>query len=301
MTPERERLTTALRELRTRTGLSLAALAERTPYSKSSWERYLNGKAVPPRRAVRDLCRLAREPEGRLLALWEIAEAEWSNRAARAAPPRTEPAPAEPEPPGPASAPAAPPPEPGPPQRPPGLPARPPLRHGRLVTVLASVCALAAGSALSAFLLLPHRQGDRKAQASPSAAPAAPGPRCRGAACEGQDPMQMYCGAGPDTLTTERTTTGARVEVRYSPGCQAGWARMWGTRVGDRLEMTAGGPTRRAQTEDEVDTESYVYTVMTAARPGAVVRACFRSASAHAERECVDARVHGAARSSPPR
>ncbi|MFF4474469.1 DUF2690 domain-containing protein [Streptomyces sp. NPDC001599] len=289
MTPEGDRLTAALRELRTRTGLSLAALAERTTYSKSSWERYLNGKTVPPRRAVRDLCRLAREPEGRLLALWEIAESEWSGRGARPAPAPPEAAPAEPTPA-----------EPSPGSPPSRSGARPPLGRGRLPAVLASVCAVAAGCVVvTALLLLPHRQGDRDTHGPPSAAPSAPGPRCRGAACEGQDPIHMYCGSGPDTLTTERTATGARVELRYSPKCQAGWARMWGTRVGDRLEVTAGGPTRRAEIADEVDTESYVYTVMTAARPGTVVRACFRPASADGERECVDARVRGAADTTP--
>ncbi|MCZ9342799.1 helix-turn-helix domain-containing protein, partial [Streptomyces sp. TRM76130] len=59
MSTEQTRLTAALRELRARTGLSLAALAERTAYSKSSWERYLNGKILPPRQAVRELCRIA--------------------------------------------------------------------------------------------------------------------------------------------------------------------------------------------------------------------------------------------------
>ncbi|MCU8595283.1 helix-turn-helix domain-containing protein, partial [Streptomyces sp. A13(2022)] len=93
MTTEHTRLVAALRELKAGSGLSLAALAERTPYSKSSWERYLNGKSLPPRQAVRDLCRLANEPDGRLLALWEIAESRWSGRATPPAPP--EPAPTE--------------------------------------------------------------------------------------------------------------------------------------------------------------------------------------------------------------
>ncbi|MFC8568953.1 DUF2690 domain-containing protein [Streptomyces sp. NPDC057245] len=278
--PERTRLTAALRELRTRTGLSLAALAERTPYSKSSWERYLNGRTLPPRRAVQDLCRLAREPEGRLLALWEIAESQWSGRAAQPAPaPPSQPPPSEP-PPEPPS------PSPEPPQKP--AAARPDRR--RLATVLASVCAVTVGGVTAALVLLPHRQNTTD---PPSTAPSAPGPRCRGATCEGQDPIHMFCGAGPDTLTTERTSTGAQVELRYSPRCDASWARMWRTSVGDRLEMTADGPTRHAEVADEVDTRSYVYTVMTATRPGTVVRACFRPASADGERECVDARVAG--------
>ncbi|MBC2906757.1 helix-turn-helix domain-containing protein [Streptomyces sp. PSKA01] len=79
---ELARLAEALRELKSRTGLSLAALSVRTPFSKSSWDRYLNGKTLPPREAVQVLCRLALEPDGRCLALWDIAETEWSGRAA---------------------------------------------------------------------------------------------------------------------------------------------------------------------------------------------------------------------------
>lgn len=89
--PEHARLTAALRELKQRTGLSLLGLEQRTTYSKSSWERYLNGRTLPPRQAVQDLCRLAREPDGRCLALWEIAESDWSGRAAPAPRPRTDP------------------------------------------------------------------------------------------------------------------------------------------------------------------------------------------------------------------
>ncbi|MCZ1006251.1 helix-turn-helix domain-containing protein [Streptomyces lydicus] len=42
----------------------MAALAERTAYSKSSWERYLNGKQLAPRQAVEALCKAAGEPAG---------------------------------------------------------------------------------------------------------------------------------------------------------------------------------------------------------------------------------------------
>ncbi len=281
MTSAHTRLTTELRELRARTGLSLAALAESTAYSKSSWERYLNGKALPPRQAVRDLCRLARETDGRLLALWEIAEAERSGRAARPAP---APAPDEPEPQPPAPAPA-----PAPAWR----------RAGgrRLTAVLVSVCVVTALGVTAALLLPPHREGTPRASAA--AAPA-PGPRCHGTACEGQDPIHMLCGREPDTLTTHRTATGARVELRYSGECGAGWARMYATRVGDGLTVTAGGPTRRARIADEVDAEAYVYTAMTTARPGTVLRACFRpAAAADSRRECFEARVGEGAPVSP--
>ncbi|KOG88513.1 hypothetical protein ADK38_19375, partial [Streptomyces varsoviensis] len=84
--PECARLAESLRRLKERTGLSLAGLAAKTAYSRSSWERYLNGKKLPPRQAVEALCRLAGEPLGRTVALWELADLEWSGRAARAEP-----------------------------------------------------------------------------------------------------------------------------------------------------------------------------------------------------------------------
>ncbi|MFD4523155.1 DUF2690 domain-containing protein [Streptomyces sp. NPDC058470] len=113
------------------------------------------------------------------------------------------------------------------------------------------------------------------------------------------DPMRMDCGSGPDTLTTYRTATGAHVELRYSEKCGASWARMWGTRIGDRVEVTAAGPTHDVRIGDKEDTETYVYTGMTAAHPGSTVRACFQPASADGERECVEARVGGAATGEP--
>lgn len=81
--PEGALLAEGMRALRSRTGLSMAGLAAATAYSKSSWERYLNGKKMPPRQAVEALCALAKEPPGRLLALWELADSAWSGRAGR--------------------------------------------------------------------------------------------------------------------------------------------------------------------------------------------------------------------------
>jgi transcriptional regulator with XRE-family HTH domain len=267
--PEHARLAAALRELKQRTGLSLAGLAQRTAYSRSSWERYLNGKTLPPRQAVQDLCRIAREPQGRCLALWEIAEARWSGRAAEA--PEAAPVDAtsaDTRSPSPQEAGRS-----GP--------------RGVTVAVLASVCAVAVGGVALALFLLPHEGGAPRS----SPPPPATGPRCQGASCEGRSPMHMGCGAGPVTLASYRTATGARMELRYNDRCRAGWARMWGTRVGDRLEVTAGDGTRSAEVMDDLDAEAYVYTAMTEARPGAVLRACFRPAK-DGRSECFDGRVN---------
>lgn len=74
---EARHLVEQLRQLKDRTDLSLAELARRTAYSKSSWQRYLSGAKQPPRGAVRALCRVAGADPARLLALWELADPVW--------------------------------------------------------------------------------------------------------------------------------------------------------------------------------------------------------------------------------
>jgi hypothetical protein len=248
-------------------------------------ERYLNGKSLPPRQAVQELCRVANEPDGRLLALWEIAESDWSGRAAVPAPaaekPRPQPRPQPQEPPRPPEA------------------RRPRGRRGQLMVVLASAYTLLVGGVVLVLFLLPDR-GTAEDEPLSASAPYSLAPQCHGAACEGRDPMRMICGIDPDTLTTDRTATGAHVELRYSAKCGASWARIWGTRPGDRVEVTVGGPTHDVRIKDKADAGTYVYTEMTAAHPGSTVRACFRPPSADGERECVEAPVGGAATTTRP-
>jgi hypothetical protein len=76
-------LVVQMRLLKDRSGLSTTSLAAKTAYSRSSWARYLNGTALPPRRAVAELARLGGADATRLLVLHELAEATWA---------RTEPA-----------------------------------------------------------------------------------------------------------------------------------------------------------------------------------------------------------------
>ncbi|CAL9538654.1 hypothetical protein SUDANB176_04200 [Streptomyces sp. enrichment culture] len=268
--PERAELTAALRDLKQRTGLSLAGLEERTPFSRSSWGRYLKGETLPPREAVRELCRLAGEPEGRCLALWEIAESVSSGRAAHAPPA----GPARPR----VTPPATPPPDRA--NR---------IRPWRVASVIAAVLAVLAGGVTAIVLLVPDRPADT-ARTPPASRTALPPPRCRGASCTGKDPMNMLCGTGPDTLATHRTAAGARLELRHSPRCGASWARMWATEIGDRIELTVPGPTRSAEVADALDARAYLYTPMAATTPGTVVRACFHPAGGQG-RECFEATV----------
>jgi hypothetical protein len=50
---------------------------------------------------------------------------------------------------------------------------------------------------------------------------------CYGNTCTGKDPVAMGC-AG-DARTIEQFTAGFRVELRYSPRCDAAWAKATGT------------------------------------------------------------------------
>ncbi|MFJ1745575.1 helix-turn-helix domain-containing protein [Streptomyces sp. NPDC088116] len=62
-----------LRRLKDRSGLSLAALAAKTGYSRSSWERYLNGKQPVSRAAVEELAQVCGTEPTKLLVLHEMA------------------------------------------------------------------------------------------------------------------------------------------------------------------------------------------------------------------------------------
>ncbi|MFJ2767422.1 helix-turn-helix domain-containing protein [Streptomyces sp. NPDC087300] len=75
--PEVRHFVEQLRLLKDRTGLSLVALGERTAYSKSSWQRYLNAQQPPPRQAVAALCRVAGADGERFGARWELAVRAW--------------------------------------------------------------------------------------------------------------------------------------------------------------------------------------------------------------------------------
>jgi hypothetical protein len=335
-------LAAALRELKAATGLSMAGLAAKTPYSKSSWERYLNGRTLPPREAVEELCRLAGEPEGRCVALWELAEAETSGRAASApAPcPATSPRPASgassPPPSGasaqpvprtsrqaaPGAAPQAAPrtsaqavpaaspqttprtspqpvprtsrqaapatsPQPAPAATPPPLPEH---RTVAALAVLASVCAVVVSAVVVALLLLPESHSSTPL--APTAA-TSPGPGCHGAACEGRNPIGMRCAPQPDTVARHRMASGAWMELRHSRECGTTWARTWGGRIGDRIEMSVpgrAGGVHGAEVGSAVDADSYVYTLMSVTAPGTVVRACLQPA-AGGRKECFDGRV----------
>ncbi|MET8677809.1 DUF2690 domain-containing protein [Streptomyces sp. NPDC004647] len=76
--PQVREFASQLRRLVDRSGLSVAAVADRTGYSKTSWERYLNGRLLPPQGAVVALAEVTGANAGHLTTMWELAERAWS-------------------------------------------------------------------------------------------------------------------------------------------------------------------------------------------------------------------------------
>jgi transcriptional regulator with XRE-family HTH domain len=238
VTPEVRQLIADLRQLRESAGLSFTRLAERTPYSKSSWARYLNGEKPVPYDAVVALCQIAGERPERLLALWELADTEWSGRARYA----TEAVAVD-------------------------VAEAVDVGHGggraRRVLFAAGAFAGLAAAVCAAVLLLPDDAADTASPPPPTYVPG-----CTGPECDGEDPIAMGCG-GQSMVTSaaERTLPGGRrVELRYGKVCHAVWARGSRLRIGDRIEVTRPGARPKAvQASDRADTLGYLATPMTAA------------------------------------
>ncbi|GGT31013.1 helix-turn-helix domain-containing protein [Streptomyces chromofuscus] len=76
--PQIREFATQLRRLVDRSGLSISALSDRTGYSKTSWERYLNGRLLAPKGAVVALAEVTGTNPIHLTTMWELAERAWS-------------------------------------------------------------------------------------------------------------------------------------------------------------------------------------------------------------------------------
>ncbi len=156
-------LVVQMRRLKDHSGLSLEALAARTAYSSSSWERYLNGKKLPPRQAVVELAQIAETDPTRLLVLHELAEEAWGRPEAPAATGETPDAALDPDvAPDPDAAPD--PDEVGP----------PPRRHRRAGALIAAGIALVAVLAVVLVVTEPWSdEGSSHASGAASTTPAA--------------------------------------------------------------------------------------------------------------------------------
>ncbi|CAL9613045.1 hypothetical protein SUDANB6_05688 [Streptomyces sp. enrichment culture] len=273
LSPECLRFVTRLRELKDRADVSLTVLAQRTAYSKSSWDRCLNGRALPPRQAVEALCRLVGQPPGQLLALWELAELTWSGRASLNRAPT-------------GGAPAS-----EPPARAPKPAERPPLRTspapcpaapaaGRATRRLYSSWTVALTAVLVAAVTLPlswwltGSAGGRTAPGSTVAVSSAQ-TLCTGRACHGEDPVAVWCVNGSKVVAGKRTDSGVRFEIRHRPACRAVWGRMWFSRPGDRLVVTLGEERFDVADDDPAKTGGYHTTPMLTTDTPWRVSACY--------------------------
>ncbi|MFI6080410.1 peptidoglycan-binding protein [Streptomyces sp. NPDC051217] len=76
--PDVRQLIVRLRGLKDRGELSTRQLATKSGYSARSWQRYLNGRSLPPREAVEAMARIGGDDPTRLLVLHEIAAEHWA-------------------------------------------------------------------------------------------------------------------------------------------------------------------------------------------------------------------------------
>lgn len=76
--PQVREFASQLRRLVDRSGLGIAAVADRTGYSKTSWERYLNGRLLAPKGAIVALAEVTGTNQNHLTTMWELAERAWS-------------------------------------------------------------------------------------------------------------------------------------------------------------------------------------------------------------------------------
>jgi hypothetical protein len=76
--PQVKEFASQLRLLVDRSGLGIAAVADRTGYSKNSWDRYLNGRLLAPKGAIVALAEVTGTNPVHLATMWELAERAWS-------------------------------------------------------------------------------------------------------------------------------------------------------------------------------------------------------------------------------
>ncbi|MFF1478560.1 DUF2690 domain-containing protein [Streptomyces sp. NPDC058301] len=309
--PQVREFASQLRRLVDRSGLSLAAVADRTGYSKTSWERYLGGRLLAPKGAIVALAEVTGTNPIHLTTMWELAERAWSRAEmrhdltmeqirisqARAAlgefgpppggggpqspPQRTaEPLPAAPRPPG-MGVPVA---EPGagrgvPPQGPDRGQGGGPGTGGRrgLMMVVAGVVGVLLVIAAVVLLTDLGGGGDGKAVAQPTPTPSTSAPslpagvKCARDSCTGQDPEVMGCGGAFAKTVSSAKVGTTLVQVRYSQTCQAAWARIQQAAPGDQVRISAGTTAGGSGT---VDADKEAYTKMLAVEGPASVKAC---------------------------
>ncbi|MDX2760278.1 DUF2690 domain-containing protein [Streptomyces europaeiscabiei] len=267
--PEVRHLLERLREAKDGTRLSFAALAARTSYSKSSWERYLNGKTLPPRDAVEALAKLSGADPARMLALWRLADRAWSGRDARDTTAGGETGGGETRRESAVDSPA----------RADVRAATPPLAprernlSSRTVAVAAAGAALAAALGAGTWATWAWTHGGGREEAAPRLST---GP-CRGESCTGRNSEQRDTDCWTDADTRARREIAGRVvELRVSLMCRASWGRIIEPRRGDRVWVETTD--EQQQSGQVVVPNRAIYTLMIGIERPSDARACFELA-----------------------
>ncbi|MGP3982019.1 helix-turn-helix domain-containing protein [Streptomyces sp. KR80] len=296
--PQVREFASQLRRLVDRSGLSIATVADRTGYSKTSWERYLGGRLLPPEGAVVSLAEVTGANPAHLTTMWELAERAWSRsemrhdvtmEAIRVAQARAAlgefgaPA-AKSGHRGTARPQAAPPAGPAHGYHPTGAvrPAPPgdgPRGRGRSRRVPMFIAGAVGGLlVVAAVVLLLDLGGNDEAGAvkmppSPTASqkPEVPaGVKCTGDDCSGADPEAMGCGGQYAQTVADGIVGGAFIEVRYSEVCKAAWARITEAAPGDTVRIVGAKQTESGT----ADQGGEAYTMMVAVSAPGGAKAC---------------------------
>jgi len=275
LSEEQRALVEALRRAKDESGLSLQQLGRQTHYSSSSWERWLNGKRPVPVHVVAKLVQTGIGSDG-IVELARQARHPSSARPSEttSAGPQDggdcDPAAADNARPLNAGAPAG----------------RQPARW-RVLRLASRASVTAAGvSMVLLAVLVPVLGGDSPAvsvglvKTGPTLN-AEVAPRCRGQLCAGADPQIANCGYDARTVTG-RTLSGdtgplLNVQLRYSPACQAAWAKVADGRPGDTVSIqTAAGQQQSSVIHYGIDG----YTPMINVTASESVTACATDAGA---------------------
>lgn len=267
--PEVRHLLERLREAKHGTGLSFVALAAKTSYSKSSWERYLNGKALPPRDAVETLAKLSGADAARLLALWRLADRAWSGRDARDIAAGGETGGRESRRESAVDSPARA--DVGADMSP--LAPRERNLSRRTVVVAAAGVALAAALGAGSWATWAWTHGGGREEAAPRLST---GP-CRGETCTGRNSEQRDTDCWTDADSRARREIAGRVvELRVSLMCRASWGRITDPRRGDRVWVETTDEQR--QSGQVAVPGRAIYTLMIGIERPSDARACFELA-----------------------
>ncbi|MGY1452214.1 helix-turn-helix domain-containing protein [Streptomyces sp. SS8] len=262
-----------LRFLRTHSGLTISALAERTSYSRSSWERYLNGKSLPPRTAITEFAAVVGVAPHPLLRLraQEGYRGPAAHRRPGDTPPRGSPAPGG-EPAGDRPVPvdaAA-----GPSRIPEESQAATPEKTAaadrghrtrtNLFSALLAFVALVTGILIGGWFFGGNGTEIRERQEAGGE------PGCTEYECRDKDSQRLGCHIG--AWTAAATWSGRTyIELRYSPRCRAAWARITDAEVGDTARVE--GP-KGVHNQRSVTYENDTYSPMVEAPYPAAARAC---------------------------